>query len=1006
MTTSKTIARYQVLNPLDAGGMGQVVLARDPAIDRLVAIKLLKEGFDNAELRERFMREARSAGRLRHVNIVTIFDVGEHDNQPFIAMEYVEGETLHALIKRKAAISIGRKLELMDQLCAGLQYAHRGGIVHRDIKPKNVMLDADGVLKVLDFGIARVTDAGGGGIKTQAGMLMGTLNYMSPEQMMGLPDIDARADMFSAGAVFYELLTYHQAFPGGLESGILHKIINVNPEPMRRLDPRLDSELVALVEKCLEKAKENRYPDMAAVQKDIAKLRRRLGADLDQDASAETLTGARPFEPDEGTPRPGRRDSSRQELARLRAAQIKTHLDDARKALEASDFTAALEASQRALLLNGDERDALAYEHRARTALDERQAQQLLAEARLELDKGALTAASLLVGRAESLSPASREAEVVRAALEEARQELIAKQARARALEAALGQARNALSGGNLEAAADRVRDALAIDAANPAAKAIEGEIAAAVEARRRAAEQARAREATQAARERFARGDYDEAVAELARFDPQALVADAVGELQIERDEIRRREAERLAEERRKAAEAAERTRQETLRTLADATARLEGEEFDAAAAIVAGVLRDQPQLAEARALETRIQRAIELRRTIDAGLRTARGHIDANRFDEARRAIADLEALAGSRRDVVAVRTALDAAEERLRLEREAAEQKRLAELEAKRQAELAAQKAAEEQKRRDAELAARAAEERRKREAELTAQKAAEEQKRRDAELAARAAEEKRRDAEVAARAAEERRKREAELTAQKAAEERKRRDAELASRRAAELAAQRAEQADATVVRPRDADATLVRPRDGDATIVATAPVATRPAPKSAVAGDDPTVVLPRGPVPVPAPVSAPAPTGRVEPVPARGRAKWVGLGGAALLLLGIGAWVFGTRQPDVPSTRPPVVVPVTTGSVVLDIAPWANIDAVTTKADGKPASSACAVTPCVLTLPAGDYHVRASNPNFPGALEFDVTVEPSGVRQVRQTIPGFKVDDEISKILDK
>jgi len=214
----RNIARYQVLNHLEAGGMGSVYLARDPAIDRLVAIKLLKEGFDNAELRERFMREARSAGRLRHINIVTIFAVGEHDNQPFIAMEYVEGETLYALVKRKAALSIGRKIQLMDELAAGLQYAHRGGIVHRDIKPKNVMLDADGVLKVLDFGIARVSDGGGGGIKTQAGILMGTLNYRAPEQMMGVPAVDARADQFSAGAVWYELLAYQQAFPGGLET--------------------------------------------------------------------------------------------------------------------------------------------------------------------------------------------------------------------------------------------------------------------------------------------------------------------------------------------------------------------------------------------------------------------------------------------------------------------------------------------------------------------------------------------------------------------------------------------------------------------------------------------------------------------------------------------------------------------------------------------------------------------------------------------------------------------
>src|SRR5207247_1295980 len=143
----------------------------------------------------------------------------------------------------------------MDELAAGLQYAHRGGIVHRDIKPKNVMLDADGVLKVLDFGIARVTDAGAGGIKTQAGMLMGTLNYMAPEQMMGLPDVDARADQFSAGAVFYELLSGKQAFPGGIENGILHKIINVSPEPLQVLEPRLDPELVEVVTRCLEKSR-------------------------------------------------------------------------------------------------------------------------------------------------------------------------------------------------------------------------------------------------------------------------------------------------------------------------------------------------------------------------------------------------------------------------------------------------------------------------------------------------------------------------------------------------------------------------------------------------------------------------------------------------------------------------------------------------------------------------------------------------------------------------------
>jgi serine/threonine protein kinase len=272
------IGRYQVLNQLAQGGMGQLLLARDPVIDRLVAIKLLRDGFD-LDRRERFAREARSAGRLRHPNIVTIFDVGEHEGQPFIAMEYIEGETLSAIVRRKAPLTLAAKMRLMDELLSGLQYAHRAGIVHRDIKPGNVMVDADGVLKILDFGIARIS---GAAVHTQAGMLIGTLNYMAPEQMTGEPDVDGRADLFSAGALFYELLSYQQAFAGGLESGILNKIINVDPEPLTALDPTLDPALAAIVSKCLAKPRDDRYADAAAARRDLAGVRRRIAPDVDE----------------------------------------------------------------------------------------------------------------------------------------------------------------------------------------------------------------------------------------------------------------------------------------------------------------------------------------------------------------------------------------------------------------------------------------------------------------------------------------------------------------------------------------------------------------------------------------------------------------------------------------------------------------------------------------------------------------------------------------------------
>ena len=214
--------------------MGVLYLALDPAIDRLIAVKLLRVVDD--ELRERFLREARLAARLQHPNIVTIYDVGSHDGQPFIAMEYIAGETLAELIQRKAPLALLRKLELALDACQGLAYAHKNGIVHRDIKPANLMVSRDaGVLKVLDFGIARGADS----TLTQIGMLMGTPNYMAPEQIEGKP-IDQRADIFAVGLVLYELLVYRQAFKAETPHAVLHQVLHASPKPLRELDAGLD----------------------------------------------------------------------------------------------------------------------------------------------------------------------------------------------------------------------------------------------------------------------------------------------------------------------------------------------------------------------------------------------------------------------------------------------------------------------------------------------------------------------------------------------------------------------------------------------------------------------------------------------------------------------------------------------------------------------------------------------------------------------------------------------
>jgi eukaryotic-like serine/threonine-protein kinase len=283
-----TVGRYHVERLIAHGGMGSLYLARDPAIDRLVAIKFLKEGFDDAEARERFTREARAAGRLHHPNIVTVFDVGEHDDRPFIAMEYVSGETLAQLLGRRALGRVWEKLDILEALCAGLHYAHCAEIVHRDIKPANVMLDESGLVKILDFGVAR----GSGAAITRAGDFVGTLNYMSPEQLAG-EHVDRRADIYSVGAVAYELITNQMAFPGTIQTGVLLKILNSGPVPIESLVPGIDPDITAMIERAMAREPDARYQDLETLRQDLALVRTRLletASDLEEvtDPNAET----------------------------------------------------------------------------------------------------------------------------------------------------------------------------------------------------------------------------------------------------------------------------------------------------------------------------------------------------------------------------------------------------------------------------------------------------------------------------------------------------------------------------------------------------------------------------------------------------------------------------------------------------------------------------------------------------------------------------------------------
>src|SRR5262249_29258482 len=279
--TPTHISRYEIKSRIGRGGMGDLYLAWDPNTNRLVAIKLLNATLDSTELRERFAREARALAALSHPNIVTIYDTGEFEDSPFIVMEYVRGETVAELIRRRASLSVSQKLLLMEELCAGLAQAHEAGIVHRDIKPANLMVDQQNHLKILDFGIARVVGGNRTRVNvplTQVNMQIGTPGYMSPEQIEG-GEIDHRSDIFAVGAVCYELLAYDEAFSGANTNQIESRVMRGVPRPLASLVPGLDPEIDEIILRALKTDPNKRYQDAATFQRALERYRQRLEPD-------------------------------------------------------------------------------------------------------------------------------------------------------------------------------------------------------------------------------------------------------------------------------------------------------------------------------------------------------------------------------------------------------------------------------------------------------------------------------------------------------------------------------------------------------------------------------------------------------------------------------------------------------------------------------------------------------------------------------------------------------
>jgi len=279
--TPQSITHYEIIEKLGEGGMGVVYKARDIKLDRMVAIKVLPAGkTGDASRKQRFIQEARAASALNHPNIVTIHEIAEENGIDFIVMEYVAGKTLDQAIPRRG-MRVGETLGLATQIAGALAAAHEAKIVHRDLKPGNVMVSDKGVVKLLDFGLAKLQDKAPlgedentrtAGPRTEEGSILGTVSYMSPEQAEAKP-VDGRSDIFSFGAVLYEMLTGQRAFLGESRISTLSRILNADPPPLHEVAPEVPVELERIVNRCLRKDPRKRFQGVADLEIALQELK-------------------------------------------------------------------------------------------------------------------------------------------------------------------------------------------------------------------------------------------------------------------------------------------------------------------------------------------------------------------------------------------------------------------------------------------------------------------------------------------------------------------------------------------------------------------------------------------------------------------------------------------------------------------------------------------------------------------------------------------------------------
>ena len=716
------IGKYEVLTKIGEGGMGVVYKAKDPLIDRIVAIKMMTGAFsEEKESRERFLREARAVGKLQHPNIVTIYELGVEGNSPYMVMEFLEGQGLDKILSNRVALTMVQKLEYMEQICNALHYAHEHDIVHRDVKPANVIVMKGGSqVKLVDFGIARAGNSG----MTKTGFAIGTTSYMSPEQIEASKGLDRRSDVFSTGVMMYEVLTNNLPFPGTEPIAIAIKILR---EPFPRLAAYLaeyPAELDDIMNRSLAKDREERYSTAEEMAFDLSRLIEQLKRNM---VSQYVVEGKESFDKkdfgrakelisyvlkiDPGNSQARALNYEIQKMAQQ--AQKGEHLRQLKAAIEETigqrQYDEALNFIEQALKIDTKSTELLKQKELV-LAEQQRRAE---VKKRLNLAQSAEAMGDFRMARehvekALSLDPTDTQARMQKANIEQA----IAEQEKQKQIRDFLDVAKTEMVERRFTSAREAIKRAEALQPDSPEIQALKA-----------AAYSGHEQELKRRELEQFAR----DVQASLAAGDPDAAWKKANSALQMYPTDVTLLQLRGQAEQAR-AEKATERAKKDHLSKAKDALGR---KNYEAAIGELEGARIEFPADKEIADL-----------------LRLAREERDNAKFaaEKATQMQAAAQAQAAAAAAEAAARK--KAEEERQRAEEKArhdAEEKRRAEEKAHRDAEEKERKAAEEKARREA----READERRRREEEekkkaADKQRAEEEKKRKAAEAARIAAE----------------------------------------------------------------------------------------------------------------------------------------------------------------------------------------------------------------------------------------------------------------------